>query len=190
VGRFLRGGGVRKTTVATPVRFGKHSFEKFLDSRTLVRVHWCLSTGERSFVARNTRASPGAFPKVTPMSATLVTISPARPALRRSNDRRARLVRLLAVSGLAVLGAVALSTRFADADTSVPSGASTPGTAGVVVVVQPGDTLWSVARALQPSGDVRPLVARLARVHGHSSVQAGDRLRVPAELLGSGPSTP
>lgn len=30
-------------------------------------------------------------------------------------------------------------------------------------VVQPGDTLWSVARSLQPSGDVRPLVDRLSR---------------------------
>ena len=32
----------------------------------------------------------------------------------------------------------------------------------VVVVGAPGDTYWSIARRLQPTGDVRPLVDRLA----------------------------
>jgi LysM repeat protein len=124
------------------------------------------------------------------MSVTLATFSPTRQVRRRSHDRRTRLVRLIALSGLAVFGAVALSTRFADADTSAPAGAPTQAAAAVVVVVQPGDTLWSVARALQPAGDVRPLVARLSRANGGSSVSAGDRLRVPAELFVSAPPTP
>jgi hypothetical protein len=33
-------------------------------------------------------------------------------------------------------------------------------------VVQPGDTIWSVARRLQPEGDLRPLVDELVAVHG------------------------
>jgi hypothetical protein len=43
-------------------------------------------------------------------------------------------------------------------------------------VVQPGDTLWSIARRLQPEGDVRPLVDALADRNGGAGVQAGQRL--------------
>ena len=43
-------------------------------------------------------------------------------------------------------------------------------------LVQPGDTLWSVARRLQPDGDVRPLVARLRAAAGGSQLVPGQRL--------------
>ena len=46
-------------------------------------------------------------------------------------------------------------------------------------VVQPGDTLWSLARRIQPSGDIRPLVDRLAAHHGGAALQPGDRIVVP-----------
>ena len=45
-----------------------------------------------------------------------------------------------------------------------------------VYVVQRGDTLWSIARRLQPAGDVRPLVDRLAAAHGRGPLQPGERL--------------
>jgi len=48
--------------------------------------------------------------------------------------------------------------------------------AGHRYVVQPGDTLWSIARRLQPEGDLRPLVDQLARRHGGSALQPGDRI--------------
>jgi hypothetical protein len=41
-------------------------------------------------------------------------------------------------------------------------------------VVQPGDTIWSVARRLQPDGDVRPLVDRLVAAHAGSSLKVGE----------------
>jgi hypothetical protein len=48
-----------------------------------------------------------------------------------------------------------------------------------VWVVQPGDTLWAIARRVQPSGDIRPLVdAMSAEVHGHP-LQVGERLVLP-----------
>lgn len=47
-------------------------------------------------------------------------------------------------------------------------------------VVRPGETLWSIARDLQPEGDVRPLVDHLARRHGGSALQAGERLDLDA----------
>jgi LysM repeat protein len=128
--------------------------------------------------------------KAAPMSATFAPTAPSRLAPRIDGGRRARLIRLVVVSFVAVVGAIVLSTRFADADTSSPTTGPNDGLSAAVVVVQPGDTLWSVARALQPSGDVRPLVARLSRDNGGSSVKAGDRLRVPSALLSASLVTP
>jgi LysM repeat protein len=117
-------------------------------------------------------------------------MSPARPTVPCPADARVRLARVLAATGLAVLAAVVLSTRFADAGSPAPAATGVGVSSAMVVVVQPGDTLWSVARSLQPSGDLRPLVARLSRANGGSGVRAGDRLSVPAELLGPVGATP
>ncbi|MEO7836125.1 MAG: LysM domain-containing protein [Acidimicrobiales bacterium] len=46
-------------------------------------------------------------------------------------------------------------------------------------VVQPGDTLWTVARRLRPDGDIRPLVDRLARQAKGRPLRAGQRLPLP-----------
>ncbi|MDP9402418.1 MAG: LysM peptidoglycan-binding domain-containing protein [Actinomycetota bacterium] len=46
-------------------------------------------------------------------------------------------------------------------------------------VVQPGDTLWSVARRLRPKGDVRPLVDHLGRQTGGRPLRAGQRIPLP-----------
>ena len=46
-------------------------------------------------------------------------------------------------------------------------------------VVQPGDTFWSLARRMQPSGDIRPLVDRLVALHHGATLQPGDRVAVP-----------
>ena len=54
--------------------------------------------------------------------------------------------------------------------------AAAPAVAAHAYVVQPGDTLWSIARQLQPEGDVRPLVDQLSARHGGSALQAGERL--------------
>jgi hypothetical protein len=50
---------------------------------------------------------------------------------------------------------------------------------GGVVIVEPGDTLWSIARELQPTGDVRPLVDRIAELNGGYSLSAGQTLMLP-----------
>jgi hypothetical protein len=46
----------------------------------------------------------------------------------------------------------------------------------VVHVVQPGETVWSIARAAQPQGEIRPFVDRLERELGGRPLQVGDRL--------------
>ena len=49
--------------------------------------------------------------------------------------------------------------------TLIESAAGESLTAGQVVIVKPGDTLWSIARKMQPTGDVRPLVDRIATLN-------------------------
>ena len=47
-------------------------------------------------------------------------------------------------------------------------------------VVKPGDTLWSIAEAIDPQGDVRPLVDRLAKETGNASLYPGEVIQLPA----------
>ena len=49
--------------------------------------------------------------------------------------------------------------------------------------MQPGETLWSIAGALRPSGDVRSLVRALARLNGGASLQVGQRLVLPDDAV-------
>ena len=44
------------------------------------------------------------------------------------------------------------------------------------IIVQPGDTLWTIARRVQPTGDVRPLVDRLSRERKGRPLQVGERI--------------
>lgn len=48
-------------------------------------------------------------------------------------------------------------------------------------VVQPGDTLWTIARELQPHGDVRPLVTKLTAARQGAPLSAGERIALPAD---------
>ena len=99
--------------------------------------------------------------------------------------------RRLAVLFAAVVAAVLLipaASRSAAAFRDVPASVSErrpapaltvePGASGTYVV-QPGDTLWSIARRLQPHGDVRPLVHRLISVNGDAALEIGQRLTIP-----------
>lgn len=52
------------------------------------------------------------------------------------------------------------------------------GVPAAVYVVQPGDTYWTIARRLQPSGDVRGLVDRLSADHAGAPLQPGEQLAV------------
>ncbi|MEM8902519.1 MAG: hypothetical protein AAGF02_02355 [Actinomycetota bacterium] len=53
----------------------------------------------------------------------------------------------------------------------VPDGA-------VVVVVEAGDTLWSVARQAVPSGEIAPIVAALEAERGGAPLQVGEAVVV------------
>ena len=59
-----------------------------------------------------------------------------------------------------------------------PAAPANPIAATADYVVQPGDTLWSVARRLQPEGDVRPVVDRLVAERGSSGLAVGEVIHI------------
>ena len=96
---------------------------------------------------------------------------------------RRRLVALVLFAGL-VLALATVAGRLR----SVPHAASEPRSlpaalvAQQVHVVQPGDTLWSIARAMHPSGDVRAVVQQLDDARHGAPLRVGDRIELPAEV--------
>jgi hypothetical protein len=118
--------------------------------------------------------------------------SPPRPTLRvleggRAPDRLARQAvyrrrRLAAVALLVLTTAVVLLLASAVLARSAGGGTPVPaaGTSSEVHVVQPGDTLWSIARALEPNADVRLTVDRLVDLNGGAPLTVGQRLVLPS----------
>lgn len=97
---------------------------------------------------------------------------PVSPEARR---RRRRAVAAL----VSVVLALGLLRGGAGSESSAPDGGGLLPVARSSYVVQPGDTVWGIARALQPTGDVRPLVDRLvARRHG-APLRVGERVELP-----------
>lgn len=131
-------------------------------------------------------------PSTAPRTDPLGRRAPAgRPALRVIEGDRSRAAmaatyrrrRLVAAVGL-VLAAVALVLAV-QAAAGVAAGWAAPSSApieGPVVTVeaQPGDTLWTLARRVQPSGDVRPAVEAMLAERGTAALEVGEEVRVPA----------
>lgn len=79
---------------------------------------------------------------------------------------------------LAAVTVIAGRGGFADvADASSPAPAVQD--SGRAIRVEPGDTVWSIARRIQPSGDVRPLVDRIVALNDGPDLVAGDHLPLP-----------
>jgi hypothetical protein len=73
----------------------------------------------------------------------------------------------------------ALAPGPAGSPAAASAGGSAP--AGTTqVTVEAGDTLWSIARRVQPTGDVRPLVDQLLATYGSAPLQPGQQVAVPA----------
>jgi acyl dehydratase len=86
---------------------------------------------------------------------------------------------------LALAAAIALAVPWgttpdhALAGASPAAGAAAGLTGHAVYVVQPGDTLRSIAQKLDPGGDPRLVMATLRVQNGGDPVRAGERLVVP-----------
>jgi Tfp pilus assembly protein FimV len=112
-----------------------------------------------------------------------VRIAPSRPSAAVYARRRlvAGLL-LVLVLAAACLAAGRATAALGDEPASVPGRRPVPAASSATVgtyVVEQGDTLWSIARSLQPEGDVRPLVQALRRANGGTRLIVGTRLTVP-----------
>jgi LysM repeat protein len=118
---------------------------------------------------------------------------PQRSASRRPRAAAARQssssnpLRLTGRGRLVVILALLVLTFAALSLTRVMTQASQPGTAPTapvnkVWVVEPGDTLWSIATQVAPNDDPRATVRRLVELNSLDSagVFAGEKLIVPA----------
>lgn len=104
--------------------------------------------------------------------------SPRPRPVRRPSPAVARRRRLLVAVVFTVL--VALPALAGVELWSDGAAASDPDGATVEVIVGPGDTVWDIARELQPTGDVRGLVHELTEAAGGPVLQPGQRLSVAA----------
>jgi LysM repeat protein len=92
--------------------------------------------------------------------------------MHRTHVRRRRLTVLIGASILSAVMTGPVAHAFSGPERSVVRH----------YVVQRGDSLWSIARTVQPSADPRIVVEEIQRVNGlpGPTVVPGERLSVPA----------
>ncbi len=102
--------------------------------------------------------------------ATMVT-----PAVYRRRRFLASVVLGLVISALSLLGGELIGRITGTTGAPAVAAASEP----IVYVVQPGDTLWSIAAAIKPENqDLRSTVSRLVDAAGGPVIQPGQRIVV------------
>lgn len=99
-----------------------------------------------------------------------------RVRMERTYVRRRRTVAVVATALIAVLMSPLAAGAVRRGEPSAPAAQQVP---TQVVVVQAGDTLWSIAQRVRPGDDPRDVAAEIATVNG---VQAGG-LTVGASLV-------
>ena len=130
------------------------------------------AAGRAALVSRATPAglaAPAGYP--VPARRVAGTVAPGRLRLTRRGRIVVAILAALAVCGLFVAGASA-------AQASGPASAHGNATQ---VIVQPGDTLWSIAQSADPNADARAIVQQILQANRltNPNITAGQRLWVP-----------
>jgi nucleoid-associated protein YgaU len=121
----------------------------------------------------------------------LARVRAERPSAATFRARRAAVLALIALAVAAIAAVVTLAGRApAHTVSTLPPGAgpvpavepidAPEPVAAAVHIVQPGDTVWTIARALaEPGDDVRELVDRVVDANGGAALEVGQRLALP-----------
>jgi hypothetical protein len=104
---------------------------------------------------------------------TIPIRAPRLPAVTYRRRRLAALGLLLVIVALALVAAEAVRGWRAGGAGLEP----TP-VARVSVVVQPGDSVWSIAEEIRPGHDPRPVVDAIVDANGGAALVAGQRLEI------------
>ena len=120
----------------------------------------------------DTPLRPRSTSSATPSARAARPVASAPGTLRLT--RRGRVLLLLVLATL-LLVAFSLGRTSADAGSAAPAGPAP------TAVVQPGETLWEIARRVSPDADPRATVARLTQLNdlGSTPIVAGQRLTLP-----------
>ncbi len=103
----------------------------------------------------------------------------AGPA-RRGAPRRPRVAATaLTLSAFGALWAGGSALRSAGRERIVPPAGARRVGAGYVYVVRPGDTVWSIATAMEPGTDPRPLVDEIEAEVPGGVLRVGEVLHLP-----------
>jgi hypothetical protein len=110
-----------------------------------------------------------------------VQLHPARSVPSTFRRQARRRLTILVCTAIAVVLAPLLfgvvgAIQGGDSSTVAPAAAAPSATA--TYVVQPGDTLWTIASRIAPGHDVRATVDDLVRLNGSAALQVGQRLRI------------
>lgn len=105
---------------------------------------------------------------------------PSHTRLRMTTRGRRVVVGMvsLPLAAAVFLGVLASGEALASRSESAPAGEFT------TVLVEPGDSLWSIALEVAPAADPRDVVDEIVRLNalGSSSVEAGQRISIPVDI--------
>jgi hypothetical protein len=109
----------------------------------------------------------------------LVPRKRVRPLPDRATRFRRRRLAVLVVA-VVLLAALVSLTKFVVSTSSARAVGETPASpiTEAVYVVQPGDTLWSIAQRIAPNEDPRPIVDELRELNEGVELEVGTRLSV------------
>jgi nucleoid-associated protein YgaU len=118
------------------------------------------------------RPEPG--PVATPTAPPV----PSRPVARRgARPSAATFWRRRLVAGAVGLAVLVMAGKAGAALGGSPLAVPERGPAVTRHVVQPGDTLWSIAERLEPGRDPRPVVDTLTAARGNGALVPGEVIR-------------